>query len=394
MLGACFLLGEGMIFAANASVEGAPVVPDTAVVVDPSEVALVMEAKPADPNNWTPVEPAKDAKPTTALLMNKGAGNDALIIKSVSVCDANNVWCVANDGSKDGIYQLTAKGLERKFDGVFVSAGKEIVTVINDAKEVFVLKGGTGSDWTKIEGLKLSRVSRPSEKVGWGLLETATGVFSVFQYKDEDDRWVAVKNLTGADAKGIVAVEVNAEEIALMLTDKGEILKRDLEREELHEKAKVIAVEMKKEAAEKKAGKDKRKGKGKKGKGKDKAEDVSVDEQERKRKGKGKKGKGKDKAEDVSVDEQERKGKGKGKKGNKAKGKDKAEDASVDEQERKGKSKGKKGNKAKGKDKAEDASVDEQERKGKSKGKKANKGKDKAEGKKDRKGKGKDKADA
>ena len=292
ILGACFVLGEVMIVADDAAVSkvlAGPVVANTAVVVNPNAEVPAMVAKPVDPNNWAPVEPGKDAKPTTAMLMNKGAGNEALVIKSVSACDANNVWCVVNDGTKDGVYQLTAKGLEYKFDGVFVSAGKEIVTAINAAKEVFVLKGGTGTDWKKIEGLKLSRVSRPSEKAGWGLLEGDAGVFSVFQYKHENDRWVGVKNLAGADAKGIVAVEVNAEEIALMLTDKGEILKRDLEREELHEKAKVIAVEMKKEAAEIKAGKHKKGKKGKKdhkGKGKGKGADAGADEKEHKGKGK------------------------------------------------------------------------------------------------------------
>lgn len=293
LLGACLLLGKG-VFADDAPI-ATPVPPAGTVVdvkttaVEASAAAAVMEAKPAE---WAPVEPAKDAKPITAVLMNKGAGNDALVIKSVSVCDANNVWCVANDGTKDGVYQLTAKGLERKFDGVFVSAGKEIVTAINDQKEVFVLKGGKGSDWTKIEGLKLSRVSRPSEKSGWGLLEGDKGVFSVFQYKQEDDRWVAVKNLAGADAKGIIDVEVNAEDIALMLTDKGEILKRDLEREELHEKAKAIAVEMKKEE-KKDGGKAKKDKKGKQHKGKKahkaeaKGEEAHADKKEHKGKHKG-----------------------------------------------------------------------------------------------------------
>ncbi|MBM3886999.1 hypothetical protein FJ364_03635, partial [Candidatus Dependentiae bacterium] len=151
MLGACFLLGQGMLCAADD------------VVAPSSDVVATMSApKEAEPSDWKPVAAAEGAQPIKAVLMDKGAGNDAIVIKMVSVCDANNVWCVANDGTKDGVYQLTQKGLELKFDGVFVAAGKEIVTAINDQKEVFVLKGGKGSDWEKIEGLKLSKVSRPT----------------------------------------------------------------------------------------------------------------------------------------------------------------------------------------------------------------------------------------
>lgn len=205
-----------------------------------------MEVKEADPNAWKPVEPAKDAKPVAAVLMSKGAANDNLVIKMVSVCDQNNVWCVANDGTKDAIYQLTSKGLEHTFDGVYVASGKGIVAAINDKQEVFELEGGKGTAWKKVEGLKLTKISRPNTHVGWGLLETGKGKISCFMFDEDEEKWMPVKNAAGQEAQGIVDLAANAEDIVLALTDKGELLKRDLQREQMFEKAKKVMEEKKK----------------------------------------------------------------------------------------------------------------------------------------------------
>lgn len=237
--------------------------------VDP-ESHPVMEAKKEDPSAWRLVEPAKDAKPVEAVPMDKGTGNDGLIIKMVSVCDQNNIWCVANDGKKDAVYQLRSKGLVHSFDGVYVSAGKGIVTAINDKHEVFELKGGTGDAWEKVEGLKLSKVSRPSPNEAWGLLETGKGAFAVFMYDEDSKKWVKVKNIQGQDAKGITDLSVNAEGIVLALTDKNELLMRDLDRENLYEQAKAVMKEPKKGKKDKKEkpGKGKEHKKDKSGEGK------------------------------------------------------------------------------------------------------------------------------
>ena len=273
------------------------------------EQAALTAMKPTAAPEWRLVEPAKDAKAASAVLMDKGAGNDKLMVKMASASDQNNVWCVANDGSKDAVYQPTSRGLVKKFDGVFVAAGKEIVTAINDKQEVFELEGGTGDDWKKIEGLKLSRVSRPNHKVGWGLLETGKGAFASYMYDDEENQWLPVKNLQGLDAKGIIDFSANEEEAILALTDDGELLKRDVTRVQMHEKVKAVIEKDKKEG--KKAKKDK-KGKGKKDKkadaamidadGDGKPDAEEQDHKKGKKAKKDKKGKGKkDKKADAAM---------------------------------------------------------------------------------------------
>ena len=204
--------------------------------IDP-EKPPVMEVKVSP---WQPVEPAKDAKPVGMLLLSKGDGHDDWVIKMVSVCDQNNIWCVANDGTKDAVYQLTSKGLEHRFDGVYVAAGKGIVTAINAQREVFELDGGTGTAWKKIDGLKLTKISRPNHDVGWGLLEEGKGVASFFSYDHDAQKWHIVKNSSGQPAKGIVDCSANAEDVTLALNDKGELLKSDLQRMQLYEKAKKV----------------------------------------------------------------------------------------------------------------------------------------------------------
>lgn len=197
----------------------------------------VMEVKIAA---WQPVEPAKDAKPVGMLLLNKGAGHDDWIIKTVSVCDQNNIWCVANDGAKDAIYQLTSKGLEHRFDGVFVAAGKGIVAAINAQQEVFELEGGMGTTWKKVEGLKLTKIARPNHHVGWGLLDDGKGAASFFSYDEDTQKWNIVKNAQGQPAKGVMDCSANAEDVVLALNNKGELLKSDLQRMQLYEKAKAV----------------------------------------------------------------------------------------------------------------------------------------------------------
>ena len=225
---------------ADAAVKTPPPTGTFAVVsvpkIDP-EKPPVMEVKVSP---WQPAEPAKDAKPVGMLLLNKGDGHDDWVIKMVSVCDQNNIWCVVNDGTKDAVYQLTSKGLEHRFDGVYVAAGKGIVTAINAQREVFELEGGTGTTWKKIEGLKLTKISRPNHNVGWGLLDEGKGAASFFSYDDDTFKWNIVKNASGQPAKGIVDFSANAEDVALALNDKGELLKSDLQRMQLYEKAKVV----------------------------------------------------------------------------------------------------------------------------------------------------------
>lgn len=214
----------------------------TAVVAVTTVPKIDPEKPPVMPvkiPNWQPTEPSVDVKPVGMVLMNKGAGHDDLVIKSVSVCDQNNVWCVANDGKADAVYQLTAKGLEHKFDGVFVSAGKGIVSAINEQHEVFELAVGVGDKWKKIENLKLTKISRPNFHTGWGIFDDGKGVTTFFSYDEHTKKWNVVKNALGMPAKGVVDCSANAEDAVLVLNDKGELLKSDLQRMELHEKAKM-----------------------------------------------------------------------------------------------------------------------------------------------------------
>lgn len=202
--------------------------------VDPKNPPIMPVSVPA----WKPIEPPADVKPAGMVLMNKGDGHDGLVIKSVSVCDQNNVWCVANDGKADAVYQLTSKGLEHRFDGVFVAAGKEIVSAINQQNEVFELVGGVGDEWKKVDGLKLTKISRPSPNIGWGVFDDGKGVTTFFSYDEHAKKWNVVKNALGVNAKGVVDCSANAEEVVLILNEKGELLKSDLQRMELNEKVK------------------------------------------------------------------------------------------------------------------------------------------------------------
>lgn len=190
---------------------------------------------------WKPSMPDPQQKPKLAVLMNKGVGNDNLLIKQVSVADQNNVWCIAHNGVKDSVYQVTPKGLVYQFDGVWISAGLEIVTAITANNEVFELEFGPDAAWKKIDGLLLSHVSRPSKNVGWGVLYQDSMISKLFRYDLDKKRWISVKNVLGNDVDITKDVQVNAENIALVLTNQNELLKRDLEREELFDAAKTQA---------------------------------------------------------------------------------------------------------------------------------------------------------
>jgi hypothetical protein len=203
-------------------------------------IGALVHAAPAERPAWKPVVVA-GAKPAQAVAIKKGEGNDALIIKMVSVADVNNVWCVANDGKKDAVYQLKATGLEHSFDGVFVAAGHEIVMAINEKQELFELPGGLGSDWTKVEGVHLTSVTRPSKEVGWGILDPENGDPVMFHYNHDTKKWELVKNLAGGPAAGIVDVVANAEDAALAVTDRGELVRFDFGRKELAQRAKALA---------------------------------------------------------------------------------------------------------------------------------------------------------
>ena len=177
--------------------------------------------------------------------MGKGVGNEALVVKMVSVADVNNVWCVANDGKKDAVYQQGTNGLEYRIDGTFVAAGKEIVMVIAADQTVFELPGGTGGAWKKIDGLKLTRVSRPTTEIGMGILDNGGGNTTLFQYDASSGTWLTVNNAAGTIAQGIVDVAVNAENVAVAVTSQGLPLISSAERTELLAMAKAIAVQTK-----------------------------------------------------------------------------------------------------------------------------------------------------
>jgi hypothetical protein len=190
---------------------------------------------------------AAPAKPgsVTVTPMGKGAGNDALVVKMVSVADVNNVWCVANNGTKDAVYQQGVNGLEYRIDGSFVAAGKEIVMVIAADQTVSELPGGTGSAWKKVDGLKLTRVSRPTVEIGMGVLDNGNGNTTLFQYDAASGSWGTVNSVAGAAAQGIIDVAVNAENVAVAITNQGVPLVSSADRTELLAMAQAMAVQAK-----------------------------------------------------------------------------------------------------------------------------------------------------
>lgn len=212
----------------------------------------------ADPKAWVPADADKNAKPLTAVLVDKGQGNENLIFKQVDVCDQNNIWCVANDGKKDAVYQITKKGPVFKIDGVYVSAGKEIVSVINNKQELYELKGGQGSDWKKVDGVNLTQVSRPLQEIGWGVLKKEDGSLQLFEYDHGSDKWAPVKSVAAVPVDDIQGVRANAEHIVIALNKDGFLSMRDLDREELHVKVKAAATNKKKEHKKKNKKKDKK----------------------------------------------------------------------------------------------------------------------------------------
>jgi hypothetical protein len=236
LLAVFFCTAERGMWAAAHAAEGLP--------------PVEMPAPPA--GIWQPEDPAAGEKPVIALEFNKGPGNEALVIKQVSICDQNNIWCVANNGVKDAVYQLTETGLIYRYDGIYVSAGREIVSVINPNNEVYELRGLGDTTWEKVEGLTLKQISRPSVDVGWGLAEKTPGVLSLLMYDKEEKTWNVVENSEGFPAKDMVSVVANAEDVAMIMTNKNEVLMRDLNRVDLVEKAKDVMKAVKKAGGGKK----------------------------------------------------------------------------------------------------------------------------------------------
>jgi len=186
------------------------------------------------------------------MTINKGAGNENLVIKQLSVGDINNVWCVANDGKADAVYQLTETGLVRRADGNFVSVGKEVVSVLNDQHQLLHLEGGNGTNFVPVEQAPaLVHVSRPIDEIGWGI--NVNG--QLVEYDHDDKSWEVVQTIAGQPATGFVSVDANAEGVVYVVNAQGEMLKFDAARKELTKRAMEI------HAADKKAGKHGKHGK-------------------------------------------------------------------------------------------------------------------------------------
>jgi hypothetical protein len=190
---------------------------------------------------------------TPMITINKGVGNENLIIKQVSVGDINNVWCVANDGKDDSVYQLTETGLVRRVDGNFVAVGKEIVSIINDQHQLLELAGGQGSNFVPVaQAPALVYVSRPTERIAWGV--NVNG--QLVEYDHADKSWDVVKTVAGQPTTGFVSVDVNAEGVVYAVNAQGEQFKFDADRKELTKRAMQIHEEKKRGGKHSKRGKE------------------------------------------------------------------------------------------------------------------------------------------